>query len=187
MEPLIQIEDFDGFRDISSNINELKRLDPYILEAQRYDLKNLLNFQLYHDFFANLSSQIYLDLLNGVDYTHRDVSISYQGLKPFLMYSTYARALSQQGVHFTKGGVTKKKVEESTPLTGGELQGVINQARDNAKGEASMVKDFLCHNSDSYPFYSNPNRRDVGGGISISASGGTRSRDANRDIDYIYE
>ena len=186
MEPLIQIEDFDGFRDISNNINELKRLDPFILEAQRYDLKNLLAFQLYHDFFANLTNQNYIDLLNGKDYIYNDVTVTYDGMKPFIIYSAYARALSQQPYHFTKGGIVKKKVDESTPIAGSELQALINQSRDNAKGEAIAIQEYLCHNSDDYEFSTYANTERVGGGISISGIGGTGSRDANENIDYLY-
>jgi hypothetical protein len=53
---LITKTDFAPYRNLTVNLDDTKRLEPFILEAQRIDLINLLGKRLYFDLVAFIGS-----------------------------------------------------------------------------------------------------------------------------------
>jgi hypothetical protein len=146
---LITKTDFAAYRNLTVNMDDSKRLEPFILEAQRIDLSNMLGKRLYFDMIKYLSSynagiaaqtdqspyQASTDelwfqkLLNGAsyNYTWPDQSITtkiYAGLKPVLVYLSYARFVRNDNVRSTQSGFVKKTVDFSTQISDKEIQSV---------------------------------------------------------------
>lgn len=61
---LINKDDFLPFRAISDNMDTMKRIDPYIVEAQSIDLFQLLGEDLYFTLVANVSTYLTTDRAN---------------------------------------------------------------------------------------------------------------------------
>jgi hypothetical protein len=145
LHKLISITDIQTFRAISDNIPE-DRIDPYILEAQQFDLKGILGKDLYNKLFEVVSPGVY----------------EYASLKPeylgFLAYSTYARFLGQNQVTSTSHGVVMKKTDWSENLTDQMLTRVISQARSNASAYGIELIQFLNDNVSSYPEWKSCNQ-----------------------------
>lgn len=187
MKPLIQLEDIENVSPISKSINSEHRVEPFILEAQRFDLFDLLGKDLFYDFFANLTDAKYVELLNGKTYVNSDgITIEYSGLKNFLSYYTLSRFLPKQQFHITKSGLSKKRTEESDPLTGSEIQVLINSSRNNGASEAGLVRMFLDDNEEIYEhWHCNKSTNKIG--VNISAIGGSGNTNSYIENDYLYE
>ncbi len=71
---LITLANIQDVKSISLNVNETKQLSPYILEAQNFDLRELLGDAFYLDLIADFSALPSLDkydlLFNGGQYTY---------------------------------------------------------------------------------------------------------------------
>jgi hypothetical protein len=145
---LITLSDFAEYRHITANINEVARLDPFIIEAQLMDLKPVLGSYLYDDFIKNISQSKYTELLNGKEYTNTDGKlIRYHGVKPVLVYYTYARLLANDNYRSTPTGFVKKLNDYSEHIDSGSnektLNRLITQARSSAISYQQEMIDFL--------------------------------------------
>jgi len=174
MEPLlITKSDFISYRNLTVNMDDSKRLEPFILEAQRIDLSNLLGKRLYFDMMANITSynagvaaadaasttysltadeQWFQKLLTGCGYTYTwpDRSTTtkiYAGLKPVLVYLSYARFVRSDNVRSTQSGFVKKTVDFSTQISDKEIQAVASRAEADANAFFSGAEDFMIDNA----------------------------------------
>lgn len=72
--PIITLSDVQLFKSVSDNINSIKELQPYILEAMDFDLRPFMGesfyIDLYEKFVASPSLDGYEDLFNGSTYTY---------------------------------------------------------------------------------------------------------------------
>ena len=154
---LISLTDFDGFKNITSNINTVKRLDPYIREAQEFDLRRFLGEELYIDLIDDLdaspSLETYGDLVTGSTYTKDGITYQHDGLKPVLVYFTYARYLENAGVASTNFGVVQKKNEFSDPIDEKRTGRLISQARSGAIVYQARVERYLNDHSTDFPLW----------------------------------
>ena len=145
---LISKTDFSDFRYISEHISSEKRLDQYIREAQMFDLMELMGraffYHVLDDAENSPTSQATLDLLSGVDYTDNyGHLIKFEGLKPVLVYFSYARFLANQNVTASSMGIVQKKNEFSDPVDEKTLQRLITQARSSALAYWSQAECYL--------------------------------------------
>ena len=182
MEPLfITRTDFTPYRNLTVNMDDAKRLEPFILEAQRVDMPNLLGKRLYFDlvkytasYNAGVAAAIAINpnavytpttdelwfykLLNGCTYTYTwpDSSTTnkiYAGLKPVLVYLSYARFVRSDNVRSTQSGFVKKTVDFSTQITDKEIQAVASRAESDANAFFSGAEDFMADNADYFIKY----------------------------------
>lgn len=175
---LINKTDFAPYRNITVNIDDQKRLEPFILEAQRIDLSNLLGKRLYFDmikFITSLNAGItaqteqppyqpttdefwFQKLLNGCSYiyTWPDQSVTtkiYAGLKPVLVYLSYARFVRADNVRSTQSGFVKKTTDFSTQISDKEIQTIASRAESDANAFFSGTEDFMADNADYFRKY----------------------------------
>jgi len=176
---LITKTDFVPYRNLTVNMDDSKRLEPFILEAQRIDLNNLLGKRLYFDMIAYLSSynagvaaanaasttytptadeQWFQQLLNGCSYTYTwpdrtTTTKIYAGLKPVLVYLSYARFVRSDNVRSTQSGFVKKTVDFSTQISDKEIQAVASRAEADANAFFTGTEDFMVDNADYFRKY----------------------------------
>lgn len=173
--PLITKDDFLPYRAISDNINDVKRLTPYIVEAQRIDLMQLIGNHLYYDlikFTASLSAGIlsggtyeptpdemqFNNLLNGLTYVVNlpdgsSVTKVYPGLIPVLVYCSYRRFVNEDGLRSTPAGFTKKSTVESVPATAKEISEKAARADTDARAFYSLCEEYIYDNRAYYAKY----------------------------------
>jgi len=92
----------------------------YIADVQEETLKQLLGVELYLAFGAELPSptlQKYIDLLNGVVYTHGTEKVDYTGLKRMLKAFTFNAYVNDQDVQNTIIGNVSGLSRNSENLT----------------------------------------------------------------------
>lgn len=154
---LISIADFTPYKALSSNLTTVKNLDPYILEAQEFDLKKLLGRELYidllTDFEASPSLSVYEDLFNGLKYTYEGNLYEHKGLVPILCYYAYARYVLNSGGHSTDYGLRKKLNSDSEEVSESEKARRVTQAKEGAVAYWNDTKLFLDHYATTYTLW----------------------------------
>ena len=163
MSLLINKDDIDGYRSISENISEVELLEPHIRDAQEFDLKPLLD----------CSDEEFLQAIIDNQTTYADLIAK---IKPVLVYFSYARFLSNHGIHVTPTGVVTKKNADSEPVSEAQLSRIINQAESSALVYQKRLIDHLEDNKTTYTLWkcsSSAGRRKSG--ARIRAVGGSSS------------
>jgi hypothetical protein len=159
MTLLISLSDFTPYKAISANINATKKLEPYILEAQEFDLRPLLGEELYNaiveDFEARPSLPDYSDLFNGCEWTISGHTYKHEGLIPVLCYFAYARYKLNSNTEDTAFGTVTKRNNESDPASEKTINRQADQARSGAMSYFSRVQNYLNDNSVDYPLWVN--------------------------------
>lgn len=103
---------------------------------------------------AQNAPQAYADLFNGIDYTDKaGHNIQYSGLKPALVYWTFARFLEADAYRFTSTGVVTKSHDDAQPITEKQLASFVSQQRSTANSFANDIEEFLWNNKDNYPLW----------------------------------
>ena len=154
MPLLLSAIDFAPYKELSLNIDDSTRIDPYIKQAQQFDLKPLLDEEFYKDLTDNSSTAPNSLLLIGGGYNHQNKSYEFSGLKAALVFYAYARIIENQNIHVTRFGVVyknnadvSKRVDEKT------LQRLVQQARNQAKVYWDECELFLNRSSTNYPLW----------------------------------
>ena len=147
MANLITYSDFAAIRDVSSNINSTKRIDPYILESQEMDIRPLLGDIFFQEVINNQST--YTTLLSGGTYTYEGYTYSFQGLKKVHVYYAYARLLLNDDIKSTPSGFKNKITQESEPISETTRNRMANQNREAADTYWKQCYDFLCRQDSS--------------------------------------
>lgn len=151
---LVTIEDFSQFRAITANLDSIKRLDPYIQEAQILDLKPLLGSALYWDFMKNETEDKYALLINGKEYTDPSGRPEYMpGVKPIVCYFAYARFVMANNVTSTPFGMVNKKNDYSDQVQEKTLARLAQEARSTATAYWEEVRKYLDYNRSTYPYW----------------------------------
>jgi hypothetical protein len=157
MTKLISISDFTGYPAISANVNVVKKLDPYITEAQRFDLLPILGQEFYwdliRDFEASPSLADYDELFNGSEYTVNNITYKHEGLKPALIYFTYARYRMNANEEETATGLVTKNNPYSEPASEKAITRRVDQARSAAFAYMEPVIKFLNDKYLDYPLW----------------------------------
>jgi hypothetical protein len=134
-------------------------MNPYILEAQRLDLRPVLNDVLYFDFLSKFDvdadpmHDLYQDLLNGVEYEYSGNPIQFDGIKPMLSLYALAR-FAGNPANITRFGIVVKTPQTgSTPADAGLVKSLVNELRSSALGYQNQVVQYLETMVENYPLY----------------------------------
>lgn len=181
MNYLINTADIQMFEDISPNIKD-NRIKTDIRLAHDLDLRGFFGDAFYYDVLQNIkfdnlgvydpttTPQKYKDLYLGVSYTNISGHvITYDGLKPMLIYFAFARFVQMDKYRFTATGPVSKKHESSEPLSQKEIVMITEKARSIANAYANNVEKFLSTKRGDYPLWKinqrNKNSRQPGARI----------------------
>ena len=163
---LITLANIQAVKSISLNVNESKQLTPYILEAQNFDLRELLGDAFYldlvADFVASPSLADYSTLFNGGTYTYGSETYHLDGIKLFLIYCTYARYLANSSVIATATGLVHKTNQYSDKVEEKTISRLVSQARSGATFVENNVKEYLSRYSSTYPLYKCEKQKSTG-------------------------
>lgn len=181
---LITFNDFEPYRELTGNLDVNERLNPYINQAQIFDLKELMGNQFYTDLVNNSSDTNYQDLLNGGDYTYNNLVYSFTGLKAVIVMFAYARLLANQNINVTRFGVVfKNNNDVSDRVDTKTLQAAISNAKEQAKAYWNECTEFLCNNSTDYPLWGDDptvSPRKKGSVVIVPVGGNSRCTSCNR-------
>lgn len=178
MNKLITLNDIKAIRQITSNVDDVQSIDPYIIEAQNVDLRKLLGIKFFNVLRKELATTPTpiarsTDILNGKLYTVDDVEIEFLGIKPLIAYYAYARAIPDLGRRVSRFGVVKKTTNFSEHVEKDELSEMIIAARSNAKVYEEDLLYFLENNRTVYPeFFTSCDVGVIQPSIRITAAGG---------------
>lgn len=157
MTALITINQIRAVKSISLNTNEVAQLTPQILEAQDFDLRPILGdefyFALIEDFEASPSLEVYADLFNGCTYTFDGKQYTHEGIKAFLIYSTYARYTANSSVIATATGFVHKNNQYSEQVSEKTISRLVEQARSGAQVHLDRITLYLDRNNELYPLW----------------------------------
>lgn len=171
---LLTLAQLQSYKSITANIDTAKNLDPYIQEAEEFDLRPFLGDELFVDLVADFevspSLSQYSDLYNGSTYTYGGRTYKHEGIKAVLAYFTYARYLANANSHSTKYGIMVKKNDFSEQASEKTTMRLIDQARTGALTYQSRVEDFIRRNASDYPQWRGNSKRTSK--IRISGIGG---------------
>lgn len=147
MIQLITISDIQALKPISSNVDTTKKLNTFILEAQQFDLKELMGNAFYLDFINDFSSSpslpVYSSLWNGSEFTCGSKTYRHEGLKSVLIYLSYARYVLNSNTDATATGTVHKKEEYSEHVSDKTVQRLYDQAYSGALVYWEDVKRYL--------------------------------------------
>jgi hypothetical protein len=178
MEKLITLSDIQAIRQITSNVDDVNSIDPYITEAQNVDLRRLLGIKFFNVLRKELATTPTpparaTDILNGKLYTVDEVEIEYLGIKPLIAYYAYARAITNLGKRVARFGVVKKVTSFSEHAEDKEVSAMVIEAKSNAKVYEEDLLYFLDNNKTVYPeFFTEPCSGQIKPAIRITAVGG---------------
>lgn len=183
---LITANDIAEVKSLSTNINELKKVNTQIIEAQEFDLRPFLGEEFYLAIEADAPGfSTYGDLWNGVEYTCGNDKFRNPGLKIVLIYYAYARILKDSNIHSTAFGMVNKLNEDSQSIDNDSLQRIIGQAVSGAKSYEARVRDYLIRKSELYPKFECTTDNHKSGGIRVTPVRKDRSLLDKKDPRYI--
>lgn len=167
MGRLINYEDIT-IRDVTANL-DADEFDPYIIEAEEIDVKNILKNALFTDLVNNLTSTSpnYVELLAGGSYTYGDYTYEFKGLKYALQYYAWARYLENPYIH-TVTGMTSHNDEFGTKPDAAELKKIADNVRSSAWNFMNDVIDYLNRKSDDFPLWNCDSQSNRSGSVKLS-------------------
>ena len=163
---LITPEDIRTFKTLSVNIPD-ERVNPFIQEAQLFDLKKVCGKAFFDKLIEPNSPQNYPELFDH-----------YVG---FLAYRSYYRLISNNQITVTANGVVYKRTEFSDQVPVADLAAIKNHILDGSKVYEQEFIDYMnAESTDAatkYPEWLESGRcaclgnRKVYGGATITAVG----------------
>lgn len=175
MTAIITKSHIADFKMISDNVSSVKQLDPFIVEAQEFDLRKFMGESFYIDFMNDAvgSPQFtkYSNLFNGVQYEYAGEMHEHQGIKAILVYQGYARYLPNSGVKSTAHGMVHKANQYSDRVSDKTISRLLTQARSGATEHERRVRLFLQRNIADYPLYKCAAKRRYSAGMKINKIG----------------
>lgn len=155
---IIKPEDIRKVRPIAENIIDIKRIEPYIYEAETLNLMPAIGVGLYQQFTSDsfnhemqsigkviietnggnnieLTSEKWEKLLDGGYYTCENCSCDSDkkkysaGLRAAISYLAYAKMLPNQPINITAFGVVRKTTTLSEPVEEKALFRATNEAK----------------------------------------------------------
>ena len=153
---LLTQDDFKPYRDISDNV-DFARLEPWILEAEKQEMRSFLGQPLYlamiNDWdVPTLAFQTarFIDLWNGLDVADE---YRFYGLKPAIIYYAYSRFLKNQKTNVTRFGVRNLENDVSAQEDATATRTRLGEAEAMAIGMQSNAETYINDNIDIYPEY----------------------------------
>ena len=154
---IINRDDIKNVRPMSNVPYE--RLDPYLRDAQQFDLKPIIGSAFYlaleNDYTPGdvFVDPLYLELLNGKDYTYNGHTIRYSGMKDMMSYFTLSRFIVEQPMNITRYGIVQKPDPNSENLSSASIKMVKEQLMSAAISLRDEMIKFLEQNNTDYPLY----------------------------------
>jgi len=165
MEKLIDLNDIVELKPLSMNLNQAKALDPYILEAQEFEIRAILGDPLFLKIIEespNFPDPEIEKLFNGCEYTFEGNQYKHEGIKASLIYFTYARYLANANQTNTAFGLVQKKNDYSEHVSEKQLSIKIQQAKSGAIAYQNQYVLFLNRFPENYPLWNitcNPKKK----------------------------
>jgi hypothetical protein len=125
---LISPAEIRTYRTLSVNIPD-ERIEPFILEAQHFDLRKVTGKALYDKLVEQVSPANYPEL-----------AAQYEA---FLAYRVYYRLLSNNQITVTSNGVVYKTNDYSTPVPVADLAAIKNHVLDGSKVYEQDFIDYM--------------------------------------------
>lgn len=154
MAQLIAQSDWTNYVELSTAIESSKytsRIVPKVLEAQDFDLRDLIGKELYNEVISVSDGNTEPNLSSG-NYT---ALLPY--LKPVIVYFTYARYLPESQNVNSRHGTVKKLTPHSEPIELKELMRLAAMYKSRAIEHGERLIEFLEDNVENYPTW-NSNR-----------------------------
>ena len=136
---LITANDIRKHRPIASNLDDEKRLNTYIEEAERLDIMPAIGVKLFKDISENPND--HEELLNGGYYD--DDKRHSEGLKAALCMLAYSRFILNNPVNVTSFGVHWKNTSDSDPVDDKTLFRHGNEAKKVGEAYLRQCVDYL--------------------------------------------
>lgn len=162
---LISKADFAGRIDISANLDADKKLNPQILHAQDFDLRDLMGDKMYWSMVANYKAgnagnpivqgftAPWDKLFTGEAYINDGVSFDFEGLKPVIIYFAGARLIKELDMHITPNAIMAKRNEFSDPVELKEKAFRATQYQNAGLAYWNMAKGYLDVKSALFPHW----------------------------------
>lgn len=182
---IITILDIQDFKPLSKNTDTEKKVDPFIFEAQEFDLRPFMGDEFYlklvSEFQAPWADPNYENLYKGNVWTKNGKTYENPGLRAVLVYFSYARYLNKANTNSTAFGMVGKTNPDSTPITDRTIDRLVGQAMNGAKAYLNRVEFFINCNPTLFPEYTCGIESNKSGAIRMSAAGGNSSNKRKYD------
>jgi len=127
-------------------------IEQYIQESQDLDLKDLVCREFFYDLIKNYQDSGYQTLIHGGTYTNKyGYEVEFKGIKPVLVYFSYARYIFRSHVQDTPFGVVQKTNEFSNPISSQEKRDIRDRYRTDAMSYWDEVKIYLDDQYENFP------------------------------------
>jgi len=160
-----------SIRDITENMGS-EEFDPYILEAEEVDIKQILGNALFTDLVNNpeATTPPYATLLAGGSYTDGDYTYEFKGLRHALQYYAWSRYIENPYIH-TVSGLTNHDDAFGTKPTQDELKKLSDNVRSLAFAFMTDVTEYLTRKSADFPLWNCGSSRNRSGQVKIRIIG----------------
>ena len=176
---IITIVDIQKFKPLSKNTDTEKKVDPFIQEAQEFELIEFMGdpfyLELLDQFFTlpvPFPNVKYKELFEGSIWLKNGKRQKNPGIISMLSLYSYSRYLNRANTNSTAFGMVKKLDPNSEVITEKTLQRLVAQANSAAKAYENKVKYFLDCNSSDFPLYECSVNNKKTGSVRISGAGG---------------
>jgi hypothetical protein len=184
---IITILDIQEFKPLSKNTDTGKKVNPFIQEAQEFDLRPFMGDEFYLKLIAEYKATPtqfptpgYEDLYKGSTWTKDGITYENPGIKAVLVYCSYARYINTANTNSTAFGMVGKNNPDSIPITDKTINRLVAQANNGAKAYLRRVEFFLECNPSLFPLFRQncnvENKSGKSGSIRISGAGGNGSK-----------
>jgi hypothetical protein len=150
---LITLQDIAVLKPMSINTDVIKQLEPFILEAQEFDIREVLGDPLYFNILADapdFNTPKYDKLFNGCEYVFEGKNYKHEGIKACLVYYTYARYLQNSNAHATPFGMRVKNHNYSEPIDEKTLSRMVKQTQSGAISYQNRFMEYMKRFSNEY-------------------------------------
>lgn len=153
----LSTSDFKEFTDLTKTmLNDVPKMEKYIREAQVSEVRKFLGDELYlkmvveYGVTGAFTTQRYIDLWEGVDYTISSVQKRLHGLKVAHIYYTLSRIINDNAFNVTRFGNKDLQDGSSVSSTIGVTQSKANAARSSGLLYQNEAQTYLEAYSSTY-------------------------------------
>ena len=155
---IIKLADIQVYADVSDN-KDADRVARFATRVQETQLRELLNDALYTALIADLDAsgvpqtQKYIDLVSGKTYTYSGETVTYYGLKPFLVFHWLAINIKEGDVFNADYGninFDNNPQDNMTKVTQGTIDRLSAEYMKNTISYSNNISRFLNENSTTY-------------------------------------
>lgn len=144
-------------KPFSEGLNDSKRVNPYIIEAERIDLVNVIGDAFYTDLVDGLAESPvqakWSNLIDGLSYTYNNRNYTFWGLKYALAYWSYARLIQSQQINIVSSGLVRKTFDNSEVLDTRAIKIEVDKCNEIAMSYARQCIDYIKRNISTYPTF----------------------------------